>query len=138
MGLVPDMDSHVSKGSDVPAKVQRHTEMWTKAAEEALVRSKREKRLRELQRRDAEQLPATVLPRCEMASTLIPDPHKPTSPSCWGLHGNPVVLMAPPSIHTLRCVICSALPLWVGCSVPALTLDSDMLIGTLAHDRVEA
>ena len=91
MGLVPDMDSHVSKGSDVPAKVQKHTEMWTKAAEEALVRGKREKRLRELQRQDAEQLPKTVLPRCEMASALIPDPHKPTSPSCWGLHGNPVV-----------------------------------------------
>lgn len=44
------MDSHVSKGSDVPAKVQRHTKMWTKAAEEALIRGKRAKRLRELQR----------------------------------------------------------------------------------------
>lgn len=50
IGLVPDMDSHVSKGSDVPAKVQRHTKMWTKAAEEALIRGKRAKRLRELQR----------------------------------------------------------------------------------------
>lgn len=50
IGLVPDMDSHVSKGSDVPAKVQRHTKMWTKVAEEALTRRKREKRLRELQR----------------------------------------------------------------------------------------
>ena len=50
IGLVPDMDSHVSKGSDVPAKVQRRTKMWTKAAEEALIRGEREKRLRELQR----------------------------------------------------------------------------------------
>lgn len=44
------MDSHVSKGTDIPAKVQRHTKMWTKVAEEALIRDEREKRLRELQR----------------------------------------------------------------------------------------
>lgn len=50
IGLVSDMDSHVRKGSDIPAKVQRHTKMWAKMAEEALIRGKREKRLRELQR----------------------------------------------------------------------------------------
>lgn len=44
------MDSHVSKGSDIPAKAQRHPKMWTNVAEEALIRGKREKRLRELQR----------------------------------------------------------------------------------------